>query len=290
MKPTDKSRRHHYIPQFFIKNFANDDGLLFVYNKEKDSFLKNKQSPKSLFFENDRNTVSFSGEQLDNLEQMYSTLDSSLAKDYRNVLKTKTATPEEVASLFMLANLLRWRIPKSDEKFNLLKNDLSQEDLKITIQIKSKEAGLNHAAMAHIENSDIFKETKRVMLSILPLLHSNKLLDFHNYSFIQNNSLFPSLIGDCPILMENEHEDREIGNFIFPLSSDTTFIYKQDSDREILNGLFFLHRDLSILHNSTKLIGCKDKSHLEKIVDTYKQIKLEKNLHNLEKYAFSFIK
>ena len=173
-----KSKRHHYIPQFFIKNFTDEDGLLFVYNKEKDHILKTKQSPKGIFFENNRNTVDFSGNNLDSLEQFYSILDSNISKDYLNAIKNETATPEELTSITLLANLLKWRVPNSDIKFNELKNDLSQKELEIKIELKNKNDTINKDAIKHIENSNIFKETKRILLSILPLLKDkNKLLE-----------------------------------------------------------------------------------------------------------------
>ena len=52
-----RSKRHHYIPKFLIKEFTDEQGLLYIYDKIKDKFLTNKRSPKSIFFENDRNTI-----------------------------------------------------------------------------------------------------------------------------------------------------------------------------------------------------------------------------------------
>ncbi len=54
------SSRHHYIPQFLISGFANSDGLLYLYDKHKDKILKKPRPPKSIFFENDRNTLDLS--------------------------------------------------------------------------------------------------------------------------------------------------------------------------------------------------------------------------------------
>ena len=50
------SKRHHYIPQFLIKRFADTDKMLYLYDKEKSAFAKEKRSPKSVFFEMNRNT------------------------------------------------------------------------------------------------------------------------------------------------------------------------------------------------------------------------------------------
>lgn len=284
----NNSKRHHYIPKFFIKNFTDEDGKLFVYNKEKDTILKNKQSPKGIFFENNRNTVDFSGHKLDNLEQFYSELDSKIAIDYLNIIKNKTVTPEELTSLIFLVNLLKWRVPKSDLQFNKLKNDLSKEELAIKIQIKNQNNDTAKNTISHIENSDIFKESKRILLSILPLLEEN-LLEIHNHSFFQINSVFPSLIGDNPVIMEN-CDLNKIGNFIFPLSSDITFIYKQKSKREMNNGaLFCFHRDLTILDNSSNFIGCKSKEHLEKVIKMYKKIKEDGKTAELEQQIFKYI-
>lgn len=285
----NNSKRHHYIPKFFIKNFTDEDGKLFVYNKEKDTILKNKQSPKGIFFENNRNTVNFSGHKLDNLEQFYSDLDSKMATDYLNVIKNKTVTPEELTSLTFLANLLKWRVPKSDLKFNELKSHLSKEELAIKIQINNQNKAVDENAISHIENSDIFKESKRILLSILPLLQGENLLEIHNHSFFQINTVFPSLIGDNPVIMEN-CDLNKIGNFIFPLSSDITFIYKQKAKREMNNGgLFCFHRDLTILNNSSTFIGCKNKEHLEKVIKMYKKIKEEGKTTELEQQIFKYI-
>jgi hypothetical protein len=286
---SNNSKRHHYIPKFFIKNFTDEDGKLFVYTKEKDTILKNKQSPKGIFFEDNRNLVNFSGHMLDNLEQFYSELDSKIATDYLNAIKNKIVTPEELTSLTFLANLLKWRVPKSDLKFNELKSHLSKEELAIKIQINNQNNAVDENAISHIENSDIFKESKRILLSILPLLQGENLLEIHNHSFFQINTVFPSLIGDNPVIMEN-CDLNKIGNFIFPLSSDITFIYKQKAKREMNNGgLFCFHRDLTILNNSSTFIGCENKEHLEKVIKMYKKIKEEGKTTELEQQIFKYI-
>ena len=68
------SRRHHYIPQFLIKKFADSDNMLYLYDKEKKTFAKEKRSPKSIFFEMNRNILDFGGTANDNLEKLYACL------------------------------------------------------------------------------------------------------------------------------------------------------------------------------------------------------------------------
>lgn len=269
-----KSKRHHYIPQFLIKNFADNDGLLYVYNKQENRIIGKKQSPKSIFFENDRNTVTFGGKfELDNLEKLYSALDGKLAVDVKNILKNKTISAEELVSITLLATMLKWRTPSSDKEFNRLKENITKEDLSIDIRLKDSVESSSKEEISHILNSDIFKETKRILLSILPLLNEDKLLDIHNNSFVYTNELFPGLIGDNPIIERSNLNYRSIENFIFPLSTYETFIYnKIDSDKRI-NALFNIHKDLAIIHLSKKYVACKSKSQLEKIVQFYNVLK-----------------
>ena len=284
MTTKNKSKRHHYIPKFFIKNFTDNDGLLFVYNKIDNKIIDSKKSPKSIFFEIDRNTVDFDGHNLDNLEQLYSELDNKISIDLRNVLETKNVTPEELTSIALLACQLKWRVPNIDSQFNLIKEDLTQEDLSIKITVKDKNTEIDQKAIEHIENSDIFNETKRILLSVLPLLNEKTLLDIHNNSFIQTNQYFPSLIGDCPVLEKENTNIHLIEDFIFPLSSYDTFIYKKGAKKKINNALFFFQRDLAIVDLSSKYVGCKSKEHLEKIVKMYNQIKNEEKSNNIYEY------
>lgn len=37
-----KSKRHHYIPQFFLRGFTNEAGEYFIYDKIKDEIRKSK--------------------------------------------------------------------------------------------------------------------------------------------------------------------------------------------------------------------------------------------------------
>lgn len=251
----NKSHRHHYIPQFFIKNFTDDNGFLFVYNKIENRISNRKHSPKSIFFETDRNTVDFRGRQLDNLESLYAELDSNISHDLTNVLASKTVTPEELTSIALLACLLKWRVPKSDERFNVIKQDLTQEDLAIKITIKDKNTKVDEAAIKHIETSDIFREAKRILLGVLPFISTTNLLEIHNNSFIQTNTFFPSVIGDCPVIEKEKFHLNIMEDFILPLSSTETFIYKRDCKKEINNFLFFIQRDLAIIESSEKYIG-----------------------------------
>lgn len=285
-----KSSRHHYIPKFLIKNFTDLDGLLFVYNKATNKIINTRQSPKSVFFERDRNTVVVGGQKLDSLEQLYSQLDNKIAVDLKNVLETKKVSPEELTSIALLANQLKWRIPRVDDKFNKIKDDLTQKDLSINISVKDESSGVDKNAIEHLENSELFKEAKRVLLPILPFLTEGEtLLEIHNNSFINTNTNFPALIGDSPILERSNADIRRIEDFIFPLSSSDTFIFKKGTNKKLISPLFFLQRDMAIINSSSQYVGCSSKEYLGKVVAMYNEVKEDKKLDDLEAFLFDFI-
>ncbi|WP_416208491.1 DUF4238 domain-containing protein [Fodinibius sp.] len=49
------SRKHHYIPQFYLKGFCRRDNTFSVYDKEYDHFRNDPQTPASNFFERYQN-------------------------------------------------------------------------------------------------------------------------------------------------------------------------------------------------------------------------------------------
>lgn len=284
------SRRHHYIPQFLASNFTDVDGVLFVYNKDEDRIVSKKQSPKAMFFEKDRNTVEFNGQKLDDLEKLYSVLDDKISRHLRSVLTSKTISPEQVVSIALLASQLKWRVPNADEAFNKIKEGLTQEDLAISITAKDQNLNVDEEAIKFIENSEIFRETKRVLLSMPPFLNEQSLLEIHNNSFINTNPNFPALIGDAPVLEKPNTDWRRIEDFIFPLSSSDTLIFKKGTKKEIVSPLFYFQRDMATIKASTKYVGCKSKDHLEKIVKMYQEVRKNGKLNNVEEFLFDFIR
>ncbi|RZK34824.1 MAG: DUF4238 domain-containing protein, partial [Hymenobacter sp.] len=202
------SRRHHYVPQFLIKNFAAEDGLLYLLDKQTGRIAKQRQSPKAVFFEMDRNTVLFNGQPKDHLETLYAALDDKAAIDLHNVLLSRQASPEEVVSIVALASSLKWRIPASDPQFGHLKEELSLADLKAEIRPIDQTKPVDQLALNQLVASDAIKEAKRILLPLLPLFDEDKLTDIHASWFIHSHAddQFPSVIGDCPLL-ERPHAD-----------------------------------------------------------------------------------
>jgi hypothetical protein len=117
------SSRHHYIPEHYSKGFCDENGMLYVYDKVKDIFLKNGRSPKAIFFEKDRNTLfNKEGEKISLLEdtiyKMYDQQCAPVINDFRNKPNSEELhSYENLALLTIFIVTLFWRTPKLDSIF-----------------------------------------------------------------------------------------------------------------------------------------------------------------------------
>src|SRR5688572_22749913 len=83
-----KSKRHHFIPVFYLKNFTNEDGLFYIYDIKNDKFKNNGEgfAPKTHFFEWEGNTVFYEPEPSDFLENGFTNWDNNVANIYNKIV------------------------------------------------------------------------------------------------------------------------------------------------------------------------------------------------------------
>jgi len=284
------SRRHHYIPRFLIKNFCDNGNKLWVYNKEERRILKTKQSPKSIFFEWGRNIFPINGDDGDNIEKMYADVDDLLSKTLEKILSTHTMTGREQTLIIFFVSLMKWRIPKVDDKFHNLVKDIPIENFGLALRPIDRSAPVDNEAIKRIQEMEIVNETKRLLLSIQPLIGEDKLNEIHKNSFIVNYDEYPALLGDCPIIEAPNQGFETLENFIFPLGAQDTFVCKRGAHKSISHPLFYIQKDLAIFHLSTKYVACSNKQQLEKIIEMYSNLEIANKTHLLLKYVFEFIK
>lgn len=284
------SRRHHYIPRFLIGNFADIDNKVWVYNKAEGKILKNKQSPKSIFFEIDRNNFDVNGKTIDNIELMYSEVDNLLSKNLDKVLSTHSMTGRELTLLILLVTLTKWRIPASDEKFIQEYKNIPIEQLGLKIRPVDREVEVNEDDINRIKEMEIVKEVNRLLLSIQPLLREENLNEIHKNCFIVSDDEFPSLLGDVPIIENQNNSYKTLEDFIFPLSSNETLVCKRGAEKYISQKIFHIQKDLTTFHLANKYVICKSKEQLLKIAEIYSTLLKDNKSHLLTKYVFEFIK
>jgi hypothetical protein len=228
-----KSWRHHYIPQFYLKNFTNAENTFHIYSVKKGNYKSNGKlfSPESHFFEIKGNTLITEQGSTDFLEtDFYKTLDNDVAKLFykiKNSTKERYGLSEEDMPMlqYFIANLY-WRNPMNDGlvKQLLKTKGLSGLGFKF-INTETKEIIINSdIEKKMIENESTYKMIKHRLPSVLyqNLFENDSPLTILH--FIPPND-FPSLVSDNPLILRNpENIDVYRDDFILPLSRDKILI------------------------------------------------------------------
>ena len=275
------SSRHHFIPQFLLTGFVNSEGLLYIYDKQKDKILNKTRSPKSIFFEEERNSIelneSIKSSILEDL--FYAEIDnksSKVIKKYQTeeLSKIDFSTDETAQILFFLITLF-WRIPKTDYAFNNLM-DIA----------KIKTNGIDPEIL---RNDPTFKKLNRAFLC---KYHIDEIRKFGkkgkiNFNLHQNaNEVY--LIGDYPFLLRkhsgkfSEFNDTDI---LFAISSKR--IYSSTNDNlDTFTPINSLMYNACIINQSIKSVACGNLKTLENSVALYKNLKESVLINSLSDEVF----
>ena len=99
--PVNEPRKHHYIPQFYLRNWADSDGRVICYKRVPTGRLVHDQvAPKSTGYEEDLYTLDHLPAGIRQAIETYITadVDDRAAKSLQEMVKTKgvrTLTPEQ---------------------------------------------------------------------------------------------------------------------------------------------------------------------------------------------------
>lgn len=287
------SKRHHYIPQFLIKRFADEEKMLYLYDKQKGTFAKERRSPKAIFFEMNRNTIDFGGTLNDNLEKLYAELDERFSKDLTAMAQSETVTEEGLISLLVMASSLKWRLPVNDELFTEKDGHYTYDKLPISIKVKNEDGTQNNEAIAHLLNSDIFSHMKRLIFPFLPFYENSqitpaKLLKLHQNSYINKNDKIISILGDSPLIESNSSDIEDFGNFILPIGNNETFVCSDSAHKRINSIAFYLNKDLAMFHQAKKYVVCRNREHLVSIINAYNTLQDAGQVHLINEHIFKF--
>ncbi|MBX0335548.1 DUF4238 domain-containing protein [Pontibacter sp. HSC-14F20] len=279
----DYSSRHHYIPKFLINGFTNNEGYVYIYDKEKDRILDNGRSPKSIFFELDRNTIENSRSEKSSVieDNFYMSLDNSSSKLIQRLQKEKITSEllniENQAELqFFLINLF-WRLPITDYAV-----------IDLIIRAKIDSDGINPITLRNDRNftkmqrSGLFIHTVNKLKESIPEVNKYfaKITEFGIDTFI---------LGDYPIVYEStpkEFTDLGYLDFLFALSSRRIYSSTKSAFGEFTK-YDIIYFNVLIIMQSKKYICSGNLELLETSVKCYKEL-VRLGLHyNLEKNLFS---
>ncbi|MDB5226276.1 MAG: hypothetical protein JWN78_469 [Bacteroidota bacterium] len=272
------SKTHHYIPKFFIKGFTDDsDNMLWIYDKKQDKILKNKRSPKSVFFGEDINSFTINNQSLDLLEEAYSKYDNYFANHFikiREELVDDIETTENTSILDVFIMFLFWRRYPNNAKVNEDATGLIQH---LETLLNVDERGFNN----QISDKDIDKLKKSFLaFSIIKDTTSDinlqgtghyKILDFKEpFYFISDNPIIFDMI---PLTAEKLLKSIKI----FPISKYRVYLGLKDKEYTLTVEQSKLI-NLLLIEQADKYIGSFSKQHLESFVNVYRNLKKKEGM------------
>jgi len=270
----NSSRRHHYIPKFLTKGFADQKGMLYIYDKVADKILKNCRAPKSIFYEYERNTIEEKNlEKNSFLEDVFfKRLDDVSAKVIQkfqnNPIENNLFTDENISNLqFFIINLF-WRLPLTD----YAAKDLVE---RAVIKVDGKDISdeiRNHPSFIKLNRANFFKETieQSEIQKDKPKNYNIQISEFEEDLF---------LISDNPIIFRNymrQFTDLVESEFKMAISSKRMICYSLN-DIPSFKHKMFLKYNATIIEQSKLYVASNDIRVLKGSIEYYKSLK-EKNL------------
>jgi hypothetical protein len=161
------SKRHHYLPQFYLKGFTNKAGTFAVYDKSKNILKRGEYSPKTHFFEEGRNTVLVNGEEDDFIERtLYQKIDNDLAPIFEKINKAdgNFLNVENIFHLKSFIAFLYWRIPANDHLLDTMVKDLEFSHLGFSIKNRETGEPISKEAEGRFRNDIAFKKMCSLVL------------------------------------------------------------------------------------------------------------------------------
>lgn len=264
------SWRHHYIPEFYLKGFANLNGSFKIYDIEKHSFKKNGKdySPESHFFEKNGNTL-FANDGADDFieTKFYSQTDNRIAELFNKIKKSDAderfgLSEEDMPILQHFVSIMFWRIPSNYEQIKYL---FKTKDLKeFGLSIKSRETGkevYDESFENKLRNDpNIFKAMKHM----LPYITFPRLFDCSTPLTIQTfPEQLPAICSDNPLIFEkSDFPDLYFDDFIFPMSHKHVLI-RGKKIRDDVYTTIKVKIDLILLKQAKKYVSCTDQLYVE---------------------------
>ena len=257
------TKRHHFIPVFYLKHFTNDDGLFYIYDVHKGEFKNRgrKFAPSTHFYEHFGNTTYFGNNSSDFIEHSYTKFDNKVADIYKKIANKSIdgeyiLTPYEWTMLQYFINILYWRNPSNRQAItHLIHNAKSLKDLRL--KLMDQDTGERISGERELEFLNKIKEEPefyKFYKSMLPGITYPEIFkkedDFaHIFPFPFN---LPKLVSDNPIIYRNPgKESLHTDEMIFVLTPTQALI------RNKMSGLI-IHSVVRILIDMMFVMQAKE--------------------------------
>ena len=273
------SKKHHYLPRYYLNGFTDNEGGFFVYDKSSDKI--HSTNPDDAFFENDLNTVKFlDGSTSDFLEDLYTEVENqswpSLDR-INNSTKNTSIDPLDKMNLYLFLLYLHWRLPSNIKFTEAMSEEFFRgENTFDYFKIESKTGNFVPIdVIEKIKGLSALKRSAKVLVPLAPFFKDkNWSKNLENWRFIypQDKKIW-YMVGDNPIITRgyNDHDPIScLKEFIFPVSGNVLLVSGDTYDGKMLPPKFTVQYNLAIIERAQRFVACQRKDFLEALIDLYK--------------------
>lgn len=286
------SRKHHYIPKFYLKGFTDSSNMFAIFDIEKNVLKSKSFSTKSHFYEIDRNTFVIDNKADDFLEQFYQKIEDKVKNTFFEIQNSNGSieiTPFKILDIQLFILTTYWRIPITDGKIEDLFKLVNPSEL--WFQLINRKTGESAPKDSYdkLMNDPVFIESYRAAFPLLQMLKRDEPFDLENWRIYFSKTGGKHICGDFPIIFRDpEKNDIITDEFIFPLTKKQLLVRTKNKIfiREFPPE-FSLMIDILIFLQSKKYVCCSDKYYLEEL-SKLRNDYIE-NPQQLTNYVFSLI-
>lgn len=288
------SKKHHYIPQFYLKGFTNEQGKYYLFDKKTEEVRST--NPQNSFFENNRNSAFVNEEKLTFLEDLYAHFDSITAplleKIRKSSLESFELEPEILHRIKMFIAQIYWRVPENDTKFEETIDSLSFKEA--GFDFKNKVTGESIATnefQNDLKKVEVFRQMYRIIIPLISTQKKYQSTDYENWRvYFRKDRLH--LTGDNPLIIDKFEDYSSLTKeLLFPLSADRLFIHTVRPKPKTLPPKFLLELDMLILQQASRFVCCPSRPYLEFLVNNlYSYSKNHDFADKMKSSIFSYFK
>lgn len=270
-----KSKRHHYIPKFFINGFTSEDGKLSVFDKTKGKIDKIRKSPKQLFFEWNRNSFNVNGSETDFLENVYQLAETKFADVYYKL--TEKFEPTEITAydilhLTLFISEIHWRIPSRDKNFNQNISNFDFENAPFNLRHKKTGEKLPLSQLKKLTEEPAFTESLKPILAIQDYIRNSKKINVEDWLiyYLPKEAPQLKLLCDNPIISRNDSRDVLESELVFNLSKSKTVYHTKGNRLKEIPPINSISIDVLLYLQAQRFVCCSDESYLNSIIELSK--------------------
>ncbi len=274
----NRSKKHHYLPKYYLKGFTNSKNGFFVYDKQADKIFRT--SPDTTFFENNLNTITLSdGNSSDSLENLYTGIENSSWDSFDRIRNSDSLTVIDLLdkmNLYLFLLVLHWRLPSNFKYVENLSGKMFTNDKNLNFMSLKNKNGVDASKefTEMLKDSSAFKKSSRLIVPFAPFYEKNWSDSLYDWRFLYTGDIKNwYVVGDNPIITkgDNDHDPVDcLKEFIFSVSGKILLVNTNKPINKGLPSEFVIQYNISMVERAQRFIACPNKDFLEALIKHYK--------------------